>query len=173
MEDICLTQRWMVQEHDAAEEPEQPSQHANVKPSRSVVQVSTPPKHETTANRPRLSPEVPSQAAADHKEADREWAALTTWLRMNLHHVGHLPILPHMHIQISCISTAEARSQSPVDETLSRGSKISEWTTYHYGSKQASFLCSTEAAIYSDPRICNSTNVHTLHVMSDCSRKGH
>ena len=31
---------------------------------------------------------ISCSAPTEHKEADREWAALTTWLRMNLHHVS-------------------------------------------------------------------------------------
>jgi hypothetical protein len=34
-------------------------------------------------------------AGSGHKQRDKEWAALTTWLRMNLHHVSACRLLLH------------------------------------------------------------------------------
>lgn len=42
------------------------------------------------------SPSVPAApgCSIDTKEGDKEWAALTTWLRMNLHNVSNLWFMP-------------------------------------------------------------------------------
>lgn len=34
--------------------------------------------------------EEEEESHSGHKQKDKDWAALTTWLRMNLHHVGAL-----------------------------------------------------------------------------------
>jgi hypothetical protein len=68
------------------------------------VQLAPQSEHEVEEARPAgaCSSSSDAEEEADggpshsgHKQKDKDWAALTTWLRMNLHHVGGVrPLSP-------------------------------------------------------------------------------
>ena len=82
----------------------------NDDPKQLIQQANWQRPQALTNPQPRPRPAVSSAAqragtsclaGPEHKEADREWAALTTWLRMNLHHVSRCSAQCRHALQLS------------------------------------------------------------------------